>query len=190
MVRCSNVFFDHCLISYIEHYYSPYIVLQPVSESTGLRGNGLEICASLMYLTLGSFADGYHQYLVYCGWLCFELIFVLNFVIETKSKTLEETSVLFDGVEKPGEMEQVAGNAATSTMDRADGGAVARYWATQPTELDVNDLFSTGDVVDDRRSSAISSYHSHELKGLSPAPSGVRSSNRELKSSEVTGAAV
>ena len=101
-----------------------------------------------------------------------------------------ETSVLFDGEEKPGEMEQLAGNAATSTMGHESERHVARYWATQPTELDVNDLFSTGDVVDDKRSSAISSYHSHELKEFAPGPSGKRSFNVGLKSFEGTGVAV
>ncbi|VDB84795.1 unnamed protein product [Peniophora sp. CBMAI 1063] len=136
-------------------------------------------------------AMGWKYYLVYCGWLCFELIFVLKYVIETRGRSLEETSVLFDGEEKPDEMQQLAGNAATSTIGHGNGGAVARYWATQPTELDVNDLFSTGDIQDDKRSSAISSYHSHELKEFAVAgPSGVRSFSAGLKSFEGTGVAV
>ncbi|KAL4259749.1 Major Facilitator Superfamily Sugar Transporter [Pleurotus pulmonarius] len=36
-------------------------------------------------------------YVVYCCWLAFELIFLYFFVIETKNRTLEETSALFDG---------------------------------------------------------------------------------------------
>ncbi|KZV61446.1 hypothetical protein PENSPDRAFT_294602 [Peniophora sp. CONT] len=135
-------------------------------------------------------AMGWKYYLVYCGWLCFELIFILMFVIETKARTLEETAVLFDGEEKPGEMEQLAGNAATSTMEFTRDVGAPRYWATQPTELDVNDLFSTGDVGDDKRSSAISSNHSHELKEYVAGPSRVRSFRGGLKSFEGTGIAV
>ena len=101
-----------------------------------------------------------------------------------------ETSVLFDGEEKPGEMEQLAGNAATSTMGHESERHVARYWATQPTELDVNDLFSTGEIQDDKRSSAISSYHSHELKEYSAGPSGVRTFSGAFKSFDGTGVAV
>lgn len=101
----------------------------------------------------------------------------------------QETAVLFDGEEKPSEIEQLAGHAATSTMGRDNDGAGARYWATQPTELDVNDLFSAGEILDDKRSSAISSYHSHELKELVAGPSRVKSFGG-LKSFEGTGVAV
>ncbi|KAG6830912.1 hypothetical protein H0H87_006835 [Tephrocybe sp. NHM501043] len=38
-------------------------------------------------------------YVVYCVWLCFELVFLYFFVVETKNRTLEETAALFDGEE-------------------------------------------------------------------------------------------
>jgi len=46
-------------------------------------------------------ALGWKYYLVYCGWLSFELCFVLVMIVETKGRTLEETAVLFDGDPDP-----------------------------------------------------------------------------------------
>ncbi|EPQ56894.1 hexose transporter [Gloeophyllum trabeum ATCC 11539] len=45
-------------------------------------------------------ALGWKYYLVYVCWLAFEAIFVYAFVLETKNRTLEETSALFDGVQR------------------------------------------------------------------------------------------
>ncbi|KAJ5620923.1 hypothetical protein N7510_004907 [Penicillium lagena] len=36
-------------------------------------------------------------YSIYCGWLCFEVIFVFFFFIETRGPTLEEIAKIFDG---------------------------------------------------------------------------------------------
>lgn len=40
---------------------------------------------------------GWKYYLVYVGWLAFELVYVVLFVVETKDRTLEETAAMFDG---------------------------------------------------------------------------------------------
>ncbi|TEB33338.1 general substrate transporter [Coprinellus micaceus] len=42
-------------------------------------------------------AISWKYYIVYCGWLVFELVFVLFFIVETKGRTLEETAAMFDG---------------------------------------------------------------------------------------------
>jgi MFS family permease len=52
---------------------------------------------------------GWKYYIVYCCWLCFELVFLYFFVIETKNRTLEETAALFDGEEAT---EQIAAHGA------------------------------------------------------------------------------
>ncbi|KAI0029707.1 general substrate transporter [Vararia minispora EC-137] len=111
-------------------------------------------------------AIGWKYYLVYCGWLGIELIFVLKYVIETRGRTLEETAVLFDGEDFPAEIELHAGEAATVTMEltRADNRM------TDVANADAK-------TVDDKRSSAISSNHTHELPGLSRADSWVRPSS-------------
>ncbi|ETW83040.1 MFS sugar transporter [Heterobasidion irregulare TC 32-1] len=67
-------------------------------------------------------AIGWKYYLVYCGWLGLELIFVLIYVVETRGRTLEETAALFDGEDRPADLVQMGGEAATMTMSR---GAVA-----------------------------------------------------------------
>jgi hypothetical protein len=85
-------------------------------------------------------------------------------------RTLEETAVLFDGEEKPAEMEHVAGEAATITMDRTRHGLGTNVGA------DVASLFSTASVSspDEKVSSAISSNHTVEVHGLSSIDSWAR----------------
>ncbi|KAG5734947.1 Lactose permease [Termitomyces sp. T112] len=61
-------------------------------------------------------AIGWWYYLVYCGWLIIELVFVVTFVVETKGRTLEETSVLFDGEQPSHDLLAMGGVAATMTM--------------------------------------------------------------------------
>ncbi|KAN0120675.1 general substrate transporter [Russula decolorans] len=51
---------------------------------------------------------GWKYYLVYCAWLCFELVFVVLFIVETRGRTLEETAVLFDGEDKPVPLAQMS----------------------------------------------------------------------------------
>jgi len=117
-------------------------------------------------------AIGWKYYLFYCGWLCFELIFVLTYVIETRGRTLEETAVLFDGEERPAEFEQLGGEAATMTMERSHV-----QNATIIVEMDVPDLFNTMTSPDVKRASVISSNHTHELAGSNCADSWVRPSS-------------
>jgi len=64
-------------------------------------------------------AIGWKYYLIYCAWLAVELVFVLVFIVETKGRTLEETAALFDGEEKPAEITNMGGEAATMTMNRS-----------------------------------------------------------------------
>ncbi|KAF8633809.1 hypothetical protein AX15_001250 [Amanita polypyramis BW_CC] len=40
---------------------------------------------------------GWKYYLLYIFWLTFEVVFIYFFLVETKNRTLEETSALFDG---------------------------------------------------------------------------------------------
>ena len=60
------------------------------------------------------------QYLVYCGWLIIELVFVVTYIVETRGRTLEETAALFDGEQSPQDLAQMGGEAATMTMGRAN----------------------------------------------------------------------
>lgn len=53
-------------------------------------------------------ALGWKYYIVYCCWILFETVFCYFFIIETRNRSLEETSALFDGDEA---VVQVAGAA-------------------------------------------------------------------------------
>ncbi|KAI8980164.1 general substrate transporter [Trametes punicea] len=61
-------------------------------------------------------AIGWRYYLVYCGWLIIELVFIVVYIIETKGRTLEETAALFDGEQQPHVLMQTGGEAATMSM--------------------------------------------------------------------------
>ncbi|KAI0078841.1 general substrate transporter [Panus rudis PR-1116 ss-1] len=63
-------------------------------------------------------AIGWKYYLVYCGWLIIELVFVVTFIVETRGRTLEETAALFDGEQQPQDLVQMGGEAATFNMVR------------------------------------------------------------------------
>jgi hypothetical protein len=55
--------------------------------------------------------------------LCFELVFIIVFIVETRGRTLEETAVLFDGEENPEDWDRMAGNtlAISSSDYRIEG---------------------------------------------------------------------
>ena len=68
-------------------------------------------------------AIGWKYYLVYCGWLVFELVFIFTCIVETKGRSLEETAVIFDGETAEVDLQTMAGHAATITMQsRGDFG--------------------------------------------------------------------
>jgi hypothetical protein len=48
--------------------------------------------------------------------LCFELVFIIVFIVETRGRTLEETAVLFDGEESPKDWDQVAGDTLAISL--------------------------------------------------------------------------
>ncbi|TFK75245.1 general substrate transporter [Pluteus cervinus] len=61
-------------------------------------------------------AIGWWYYLVYCGWLVGEFIFVVTFIVETKGRTLEETAMLFDGTQHIDDLAAMGGDAAHTRM--------------------------------------------------------------------------
>lgn len=76
---------------------------------------------------IGLAAIGWKYYLVYCVWLPIELIVVILFYKETKGKTLEELSVIFDGDEAA-----VTGNRLHIDVAKGD----AALPATPPSDID------------------------------------------------------
>ncbi|KAH9481375.1 Lactose permease [Psilocybe cubensis] len=63
-------------------------------------------------------AISWWYYVVYCGWLVFELVFIFFFAVETKGRTLEETAALFDGEERPNDLAVMGDAAANPTGNR------------------------------------------------------------------------
>jgi len=75
-------------------------------------------------------------YVVYCGWLVFELIFIFIFIVETKGRTLEETAALFDGDDQPLDLMAMGGVAADMGMRLSRGVIVSQHRA-QITDLEL-----------------------------------------------------
>ncbi|KAF5377382.1 hypothetical protein D9757_007985 [Collybiopsis confluens] len=90
-----------------------------------IRAKGFAVMNFTVYVTtiFNQFANpvaieamGWYYYLVYCGFLIIELIFVATFIVETKGRTLEETAVLFDGEQPQQDLAFTGGEAATMNM--------------------------------------------------------------------------
>ncbi|KAF8068788.1 general substrate transporter [Lyophyllum atratum] len=130
---CSAVFQNnqspaaaHAVIAFIFLFYASYdIAFTPLIVSYTLeilpyqlRAKGFNIFNFAISLSLifnqyvnpvALDAIKWKYYVVYCCWLCVELVFVYFFIIETKNRTLEETAALFDGDQA---LEQISGVAA------------------------------------------------------------------------------
>lgn len=83
-------------------------------------------------LALNQFVDpwafsqiGWKIYIVYGVWLCFGLVFVMKFTVETHGKTPEEIAVLFDGERKPDHIPMVY-DMTTISMDNSSTPGVER----------------------------------------------------------------
>ncbi|KAF8575963.1 general substrate transporter [Ramaria rubella] len=106
--------------------YTPMLVAYTLEilpfhiRAKGFAVMNLTVCAALAF---NQFVNpwalesiGWKYYLVYCGWLGFELCFVLLYVIETKGRTLEETATIFDGEKDELELHEVGTVAATQSL--------------------------------------------------------------------------
>lgn len=131
-----------------------------------IRARGLAIMCFSVYLfnAFNAFinpwaldAIGWKYYLVYCGLLVLELVFVTVFIIETRGRTLEETAALFDGVKPP-----------RNTAEQRDSMTFARipeYGPRPPRpEKDVPDNYFELHESSSIRSSALGSHSYIELQ--------------------------
>ncbi|KAL5519648.1 hypothetical protein ACEPAH_1331 [Sanghuangporus vaninii] len=112
--------------------FSPLIVSYTLEilpfdlRAKGFTVFGFSLCASLVFnqyinpIALAAIAWKY--YIVYCVWLAFELVFIYFFLIETKNRTLEETALIFDGLDNVVKVTTRA--AARAGLDGADLGPV------------------------------------------------------------------
>ncbi|KAF9223402.1 general substrate transporter [Gyrodon lividus] len=90
-----------------------------------IRARGFAIMSFVIYVAVAfnQFVNpwalsslGWKYYLVYCGWLVIELLFVSVYIIETKGRTLEETAALFDGETVPRDITERGEEAATMAV--------------------------------------------------------------------------
>jgi MFS family permease len=113
MTIAANVTIPFIFIFYLFYdlAYTPMLVaytLEILPFAIRAKGFALMNLVVSLSLALNQLVDpwaldviGWRYYLVYCGWLCFELAFVVLFIVETRGRTLEETAALFDGADKP-----------------------------------------------------------------------------------------
>jgi len=90
--------------------YTPLLVSYTVEilpfaiRAKGLAVMNLSVTCSLVFNQyvnpIALDALGYKYYIVYVVWDLFELLFMWRYAIETKGRTLEECSVIFDGTEQ------------------------------------------------------------------------------------------
>ncbi|KAJ7113157.1 general substrate transporter [Mycena epipterygia] len=121
-----NEYAAHSVIAFIFLYYAAYdLAFTPLIVTYTLeilpyniRAKGFNIFNFTISLTLifnqyvnpiALDALNWKYYIVYCVWLACEFVFLYFFVIETKSRTLEETAAIFDG---QGATEQIVDSAA------------------------------------------------------------------------------
>ncbi|KAG7089581.1 hypothetical protein E1B28_011248 [Marasmius oreades] len=113
--------------------YSPMLVAYTLEILPyRIRAKGFAVMNMTVFLTIAfnQFVNpwaidaiGWWYYIVYCGWLIIELVFVVTYIVETKGRTLEETAALFDGEQPQEDLQVLGGDAATMsmTMSRANG---------------------------------------------------------------------
>ncbi|KAG1886978.1 hypothetical protein F4604DRAFT_1225062 [Suillus subluteus] len=154
--------------------YTPIIVSYTLEILPyNIRARGLAIMNFTAYLsnTFNVFVNpwaldaiGWKYYLVYCGWLVLELVFVMVFVIETKGRTLEETAALFDGVKPP--------RNTTERRDSTTFTRIPQYGPRPPRlEKDIPDNYFEHESSS-IRSSALRSHSYIELQERSRVQQG------------------
>ncbi|KAF9066623.1 general substrate transporter [Rhodocollybia butyracea] len=104
--------------------YTPMLVTYTLEILPyNIRAKGFANFTVYLTLIFNQFANpvaiealGWRYYLVYCGFLIVELVFVVSCIVETKGRTLEETAVLFDGEAVQNDLAATGGEAATVNM--------------------------------------------------------------------------
>jgi hypothetical protein len=123
------------------------------------------------------------QYIVYCCWLLFELIYIFLFLVETKGKTLEETAAMFDGKEVVQNIENVGNEAAHQTRRRYRGfeGKEEIELAYSRCDSQLSAVMTIDSERDDhfRQSEPRESTNFSEVKRNETLPNSLRSSDRD-----------
>jgi len=106
--------------------YTPVLVaytLEILPVAIRAKGFAVVNLTVSLALALNQFVDpwafnqiGWKYYIVYCGWLAFELLFVMLLAVETRGKTPEEIAVIFDGERKPDDLPHVVYDTTAISM--------------------------------------------------------------------------
>lgn len=108
-----------------------------------IRAKGFAVMNMVVSLTLAfnQFVNpwaldalGWRYYLVYCGWLVCEIVFVVTYIVETRGRTLEETAAMFDGEQHGHDLIQHGEQAATMSIHRSRANIVEDPWPDSPIE--------------------------------------------------------
>ncbi|KAJ3758334.1 hypothetical protein EV360DRAFT_44166 [Lentinula raphanica] len=139
-----------------------------------IRAKGFAVMASenfTVYVTtiFNQFANpiaierlGWWYYLVYCGLLIIELVFVVTFIVETRGRTLEETAALFDGEQPQHDLVITGGEAATMNLT-GRGNAMSQHSVQVMVAQEVYTSISSHRRVESKSSLSSDAY---ELYGL------------------------
>ncbi|KAL0061933.1 hypothetical protein AAF712_011217, partial [Marasmius tenuissimus] len=132
--------------------YSPMLVAYTLEILPyRIRAKGFAVMNLTVFLTVAfnQFVNpwaleaiGWWYYIVYCGWLILELVFVLTFIVETKGRTLEETAALFDGEQPQEDLANMGGAAATMSMTTR-----SRLGVTVTVERHEDSMHSSDDLA-------------------------------------------
>lgn len=147
--------------------YTPMLVsytLEILPYNIRARGLAIMNFSAYLFNTFNAFVNpwaldaiGWKYYLVYCGWLVLELVFVMVFIIETRGRTLEETAALFDGVKIP--------RKTTERRDSTTFARIPQYGPRSPRlEKDMPDNYFELHESSSIRSSALGSHSHIELQ--------------------------
>ncbi|EMD31323.1 hypothetical protein CERSUDRAFT_119885 [Gelatoporia subvermispora B] len=113
-------------------------------------------------------AIGWKYYLVYCGWLIIELVFIVCYLVETKGRTLEETSALFDGEQQPEVLMHTGGEAATMSVARANHSMSRVVWPDDNEKPVGSDFLELQEAPSQSRGklNRLSSYYDTDTNSL------------------------
>jgi len=128
----------HAVIAFIFLFYASYdLAFTPLIVSYTveilpypLRAKGFNVFNFVISLTLifnqyvnpiALDALGWKYYIVYICVLAFEIVFLYFFIVETKNRTLEETSAIFDGDEHLEQITEMAAHAIPVEKGGIDG---------------------------------------------------------------------
>ncbi|KAJ3913875.1 hypothetical protein F5877DRAFT_92996 [Lentinula edodes] len=138
-----------------------------------IRAKGFAMMNFTVYVTtiFNQFANpiaierlGWWYYIVYCGVLIIELVFVVSFIVETRGRTLEETAALFDGEQPQQDLAITGGEAATMNITTGRGNIMSQRSVQVVVVQEIHTTVSTHNRVESKSSMSLDVYELNILK--------------------------